>query len=93
MRNNKTTDNSSPFGSSSSGPVKWAGLTNVILPSTLTKIDSRTFESTSITFIDVPNGVSEIGDGAFRFNTELETVKLPKELKKLGGYLFEGNEK
>ncbi|MFI3143628.1 leucine-rich repeat protein [Streptococcus suis] len=93
LRNNKTTDNSSPFGSSSSGPVKWAGLTNVILPSTLTKIDSRTFESTSITFIDVPNGVSEIGDGAFRFNTELETVKLPKELKKLGGYLFEGNEK
>ncbi|HEM5095318.1 TPA: leucine-rich repeat protein [Streptococcus suis] len=93
LRDNKTTDNSSPFWSSSSEPVKWAGLTNVILPSTLTKIDSRTFESTSIQFIDIPNGVSEIGDGAFRFNTELETVKLPKELKKLGGYLFEGNEK
>ncbi|NQP59240.1 leucine-rich repeat protein [Streptococcus suis] len=93
LRNNKTTDKDSVFGDSSSEPVKWAGLTNVILPSTLTKIDSRTFESTSIKFIDVPNGVSEIGDGAFRFNTELETVKLPKELKKLGGYLFEGNEK
>ncbi|BCP64767.1 hypothetical protein SUT503_18250 [Streptococcus parasuis] len=93
LRNNKTTDKDSVFGDPSSEPVKWAGLTNVILPSTLTKIDSRTFESTSIKFIDVPNGVSEIGDGAFRFNTELETVKLPKELKKLGGYLFEGNEK
>ncbi|HFI0336023.1 TPA: leucine-rich repeat protein [Streptococcus suis] len=93
LRNNKTTDKDSVFGDPSSEPIKWAGLTNVILPSTLTKIDSRTFESTSIKFIDVPNGVSEIGDGAFRFNTELETVKLPKELKKLGGYLFEGNEK
>ncbi|HFU4085559.1 TPA: leucine-rich repeat protein, partial [Streptococcus suis] len=93
LRNNKTTDKDSVFGDPSSEPVKWAGLTNVILPSTLTKIDSRTFESTSIKFIDVPNGVSEIGDGAFRFSPDLETVKLPKELKKLGGYLFEGNEK
>ncbi|HEM5153748.1 TPA: leucine-rich repeat protein [Streptococcus suis] len=93
LRDNKTTDNSSPFGSLSSEPVKWAGLTNVILPSTLTKIDNRTFESTSIQFIDIPNGVSEIGEGAFRFSPDLETVKLPKELKRLGGYLFEGNEK
>ncbi|HFI0042545.1 TPA: leucine-rich repeat protein [Streptococcus suis] len=93
LRDNKTTDKDSVFGSSSSEPVKWAGLTNVILPSTLTKIDSRTFESTSIKFIDIPNGVSEIGEGAFRFSPDLETVKLPKELKKLGGYLFEGNEK
>ncbi|HFI0171473.1 TPA: leucine-rich repeat protein [Streptococcus suis] len=93
LRDNKTTDKDSAFESSSSEPVKWAGLTNVILPSTLTKIDSRTFESTSIKFIDIPNGVSEIGEGAFRFSPELETVKLPKELKKLGGYLFEGNEK
>ncbi|HFI0976663.1 TPA: leucine-rich repeat protein [Streptococcus suis] len=93
LRDNKTTDKDSAFGSSSSEPNKWVGLTNVILPSTLTKIDSRTFESTSIKFIDIPNGVSEIGEGAFRFSPELETVKLPKELKKLGGYLFEGNEK
>ncbi|MGO0077582.1 leucine-rich repeat protein [Streptococcus suis] len=93
LRDNKTTDKDSAFESSSSEPNKWAGLTNVILPSTLTKIDSRTFESTSIKFIDIPNGVSEIGEGAFRFSPELETVKLPKELKKLGGYLFEGNEK
>ncbi len=93
LRDNKTTDKDSVFGSSSSEPNKWAGLTNVILPSTLTKIDSRTFESTSIKFIDIPNGVSEIGEGAFRFSPDLETVKLPKELKKLGGYLFEGNEK
>ncbi|HEM3716416.1 TPA: leucine-rich repeat protein [Streptococcus suis] len=93
LRDNKTTDKDSVFGSSSSEPVKWAGLTNVILPSTLTKIDNRTFESTSIKFIDIPNGVSEIGEGAFRFSPDLETVKLPKELKKLGGYLFEGNEK
>ncbi|HEM5235749.1 TPA: leucine-rich repeat protein [Streptococcus suis] len=93
LRDNKTTDKDSVFGSSSSEPDKWAGLTNVILPSTLTKIDNRTFESTSIKFIDIPNGVSEIGEGAFRFSPGLETVKLPKELKRLGGYLFEGNEK
>ncbi|MCQ8264235.1 leucine-rich repeat domain-containing protein, partial [Streptococcus suis] len=81
------------FGVSLVDRINRPGLTNVILPSTLTKIDSRTFESTSIKFIDIPTGVSEIGEGAFRFSPELETVKLPKELKKLVGYLFEGNEK
>ncbi|HEM5069683.1 TPA: leucine-rich repeat protein [Streptococcus suis] len=94
LRDNKQFDiGADPFGVSLVDRIKRPGLTNVILPSTLTKIDSRTFESTSIKFIDIPNGVSEIGEGAFRFSPELETVKLPKELKKLGGYLFEGNEK
>ncbi|MEY8461710.1 leucine-rich repeat protein [Streptococcus merionis] len=69
------------------------GLSNVILPTTLTKIDTRAFEKTSLTFVDIPDSVSDIGMGAFRFNSELASVKLPAELRELRGNLFEGNGK
>ena len=67
------------------------GFKDVILPVGLTKIDSRAFESTEIGYYDIPDTVSEIGDGAFRFNPNLKSIKLPSELKALKGYLFEGN--
>ena len=67
------------------------GFKDVILPVSLTKIDSRAFESTEIGYYDIPDTVSEIGDGAFRFNPNLKSIKLPSELKALKGYLFEGN--
>ena len=67
------------------------GFKDVILPVGLTKIDSRAFESTEIGYYDIPDTVSEIGDGAFRFNANLKSIKLPSELKALKGYLFEGN--
>ena len=67
------------------------GFKDVILPVGLTKIDSRAFESTEIDYYDIPDTVSEIGDGAFRFNPNLKSIKLPSELKALKGYLFEGN--
>ena len=67
------------------------GFKDVILPVGLTKIDSRAFESTEIGYYDIPDTVREIGDGAFRFNPNLKSIKLPSELKALKGYLFEGN--
>ena len=83
FRNNKST------AISFDGPQE--GFKDVILPVGLTKIDSRAFESTDIGYYDIPDTVSEIGDGAFRFNPNLKSVKLPSELKALKGYLFEGN--
>ena len=83
FRNNKST------AISFDGPQE--GFKDVILPVGLTKIDSRTFESTDIGYYDIPDTVSEIGDGAFRFNPNLKSIKLPSELKALKGYLFEGN--
>ena len=67
------------------------GFKDVILPNGLTKIDSRAFESTEIEYLDIPDTVTEIGDGAFRFNSNIKSIKLPSELKALNGYLFEGN--
>ena len=83
FRNNKST------AISFDGPQE--GFKDVILPVGLTKIDSRAFESTEIGYYDIPDTVSEIGDGAFRFNPNLKSIKLPSELKALKGYLFEGN--
>ena len=83
FRNNKST------AISFDGPQE--GFKDVILPVGLTKIDSRAFESTDIGYYDIPDTVSEIGDGAFRFNPNLKSIKLPSELKALKGYLFEGN--
>ena len=83
FRNNKS------IAISFEGPQE--GFKDVILPVGLTKIDSRAFESTDIGYYDIPDTVSEIGDGVFRFNPNLKSVKLPSELKALKGYLFEGN--
>ena len=83
FRNNKS------IAISFEGPQE--GFKDVILPVGLTKIDSRAFESTDIGYYDLPDTVSEIGDGAFRFNPNLKSIKLPSELKALKGYLFEGN--
>ena len=83
FRNNKST------AISFEGPQE--GFKDVILPVGLTKIDSRAFESTEIDYYDIPDTVNEIGDGAFRFNPNLKSIKLPSELKALKGYLFEGN--
>ena len=83
FRNNKST------AISFEGPQE--GFKDVILPVGLTKIDSRAFESTEIDYYDIPDTVSEIGDGAFRFNPNLKSIKLPSELQALKGYLFEGN--
>ena len=86
--NNKRTDkNVETFGYGNS----LEGFKDVILPNGLTKIDSRAFESTEIEYLDIPDTVSEIGDGAFRFNSNIKSIKLPSELKALNGYLFEGN--
>ena len=86
--NNKRTDkNVETFGYGNS----LEGFKDVILPDGLTKIDSRAFESTEIEYLDIPDTVTEIGDGAFRFNSNIKSIKLPSELKALNGYLFEGN--
>ena len=86
--NNKRTDkNVETFGYENS----LEGFKDVILPNGLTKIDSRAFESTEIEYLDIPDTVTEIGDGAFRFNSNIKSIKLPSELKALNGYLFEGN--
>ena len=56
----------------------------VTLPATLKKIDERVFEDAEfVTKITVPEGVTEVEDGAF-YQCGAETILLPSTLKKMG---------
>ena len=64
--------------------------TSVTLPSTLERIESFAFmECQSLTSIDLPDGVTYIGEGAFN-NTPLESIHLPEALTYLGGTALSG---
>lgn len=47
---------------------------NIILPQNLTKIGKRCFDGASIKQITIPDTVTEIGDGAFLFCRQLESI-------------------
>lgn len=47
---------------------------NIILPQNLTKIGERCFDGASIKQITIPDTVTEIGDGAFLFCRQLESI-------------------
>lgn len=57
---------------------------------TVTKIDTKAFEGEGITSLEIPEGITEIGDYAFRNCKNLISVKLPSSLKKSGMGLFIG---
>ena len=78
-----------PFVKDDSRP----GLTEVMLPTTLEKIGAKAFENTSLTYVDIPDSVGNIEIGAFRFSSDLESVKLPAGLTELTAAVFEGNTK
>ena len=65
-----------------------ASLYNIILPKNLKRIDVQTFEHCkSLTRIQIPDSVEEIGKYAFA-STNLKSICLPQNLKKLGGMCF-----
>ena len=67
----------------------------VSIPATLggrkvTMIDSYAFFfHEEITSVTIPEGVTEIGENAFKDCTALKSVKLPSTLKAIGGYAFQ----
>ncbi len=67
-------------------------LTSVSLPSTLQVIGQNCFNyCIALKHIDIPAGVTEIGDKAFA-HVPLKSLVLPKGLKKIGNYAFLGAE-
>lgn len=63
-------------------------LKSVQLPSTLTQIGNRAFQSTALSEIVVPKGVTRIGELAFYQCRLLESVKFPDGLKTIGSKAF-----
>lgn len=67
---------------------RWA-INKVTLPSTLKKIGTRTFYQTGLTSIDIPHGVTSIGEQAFGNNYSLEQATLPDSLTSMERYVFQ----
>jgi len=64
-------------------------VTNVTIPSTVTKIDSWAFQDCKgLTEITIPGTVKSVGDYAFYNCTTLETVILEEGTERLGSYAF-----
>ena len=65
------------------------GLTNVLLPNSITAIGSSAFAGCSrLTKVNIPDGVTTIGGGAFSGCTSLTIVDIPGSVKTIDGNAF-----
>lgn len=63
-------------------------ITNVIIPSCVTKIGIYAFAQSNIKEIIIPEGVNEIGDFAFNEANELISIVIPSTIEKIGPNTF-----
>ncbi len=61
---------------------------DVQFPSNATKLGTELFSGYSITSAEIPEGISEIGEGAFMDNKSLKTITFPSTLKKVAYRAF-----
>ena len=64
------------------------GTTECVIPSSITKIESSAFAGSTLTKIDIPESVLEIGWSAFSGNNNLSNVVIPNSVKKVGYHAF-----
>ena len=62
----------------------------VTIPNTVTQIGSRAFLGTDLTYLNMGDGVTSIGENAFWGCSSLRTFDLSKSLKSIGNGAFEG---
>ncbi len=67
------------------------GITSVVLPNTINRIEYYAFAYNYLTELVIPEGVKVINDDAF-YDNDLASVTLPSTLMVIGGYSFNGNE-
>ncbi len=65
-------------------------ITTVHLPSTLKRIGAGVFLNSPVGSVEIPHGVTEIGDGAFECCANLKEISIPDSVEKLGADLFKG---
>ncbi len=70
--------------------IEMSNVTSVSLPQSLESIYSSFGQCTSLTAIDIPDGVSVIDSTAFLECTSLKTVKLPNNNTSIGAFAFMG---
>ena len=78
-------------GDSIPGYAFSAGITSLILPSSLTRIGNNAIRGCGLlATIIIPSGVRSIGDWAFTYCAGLNLVTLPESLTSIGSYAFAG---
>ena len=68
-------------------------LKKVILPENIQSIGMSSFTYSSIEEIDLPESISEIGEGAFSSCVQIRKIVIPSNIEKLNEYTFYGCEK
>ena len=66
------------------------GMTEIEIPSTVTKIGEKAFEYNSLTRVALPEKLEEIGVSAFHGN-RLENIEIPDSVTSMGGGAFSEN--
>lgn len=64
------------------------GCKNTVIPNSVTSIRYYAFMGSSLTSIDIPNSVTNIGGRAFEYCQELTSVIIPNSVKSIEGYAF-----
>ena len=80
-------------GKDNIGTSEYSGSTCkvVILPPTITKINSKAFyQNTNLSTIVIPEGVQIISELAFGYCTNLKCVRLPSTINTIGSIVFMG---
>ncbi len=75
-----------PTGSFSNKDLK-----SVVIPNSVTTIESSAFENNQLTSVTIPNSVTTIGSHAFIYN-QLTSVTIPDSVTTIGAWAFSDNQ-
>ncbi len=69
--------------------VNCTGLTQIVIPSSVTTIEEDAFDNSGLTSVVIPSSVTTIEESAFRMCSSLAWVVIPSSVKKIETQVFE----